>query len=175
MNFTKIILALTISYLLFMLFTSNANASESLEDVTIQIMDINDNVDDFINRIELPALTSEKVSSKTDDKDQQHVKPHQHDDSADELKPHDHPLDDDALSVDQSRDELQEQNHAHTPGDIHAEQREIRHEEAKESNAEALDQMKETRSHAEALREEASKEAIEIKNEAREHAVPGNN
>lgn len=102
MNFTKIILALTISYLLFMLFTSNANASESLEDVTIQIMDINDNVDDFINRIELPTLTSEKVPGKTDDKDQQHVKPHPHDGNADELQPHDHPLDDDALSIDQS-------------------------------------------------------------------------
>jgi len=66
MNFPKIIVTLVIGYLSFVAYSSSANAAEDLEEITIQIMEANDDVHEFINRIELPpAVAPQRAPAAT--------------------------------------------------------------------------------------------------------------
>jgi|GEM_PF-4465630 len=55
MNFNRLIIALLISYLMFTAFSTAARAAEDFEEITIHIMDVNEDTDDFINHIEIPT------------------------------------------------------------------------------------------------------------------------
>lgn len=56
MNFPKIIVTLIIGYLSFVAYSSKAHAVEDLDEITIHIMEADDDVNEFINRIELPSV-----------------------------------------------------------------------------------------------------------------------
>lgn len=190
MNFTRLILALVISYLLFMVFSTNANARERLEDVTIQIMDINDDIDDFINRIELPKPAREKITAG---RAGQHAQPHVHTDAAEELRAHDHPREDlvaeghlhddrpahenthEVTAVEIGTSSAEEAGKievlTHEPRDGIATERPAEEREALgESSAESREKMKEALEHAGDKREEISVETDDLREKAREHA-----
>ncbi|HHJ18946.1 MAG TPA: hypothetical protein ENJ84_03810 [Gammaproteobacteria bacterium] len=183
MNFTRLILAITLSYLLLMLFTTNVNARERLEDVTIQIMDINDDIDDFINRIELPKPAREKITASKG-KAEQHVRPHVLEDPADDLRDHDHPRED-LIAEEHSHDEAPAHEHTHevtaaevgtSPAEdmdkMKAMQQEAKPEKHMANEREAMgESMKESREHAASTREDISEEADEVREKAREHTT----
>ena len=58
MNFPKIIVTLVIGYLSFVAYSSNAHAVDDLEEITIQIMEADDDAHEFINRIDLPPVAA---------------------------------------------------------------------------------------------------------------------
>ncbi|MFQ5487685.1 MAG: hypothetical protein ACE5ET_04470 [Gammaproteobacteria bacterium] len=58
MNFPKIIVTLVIGYLSFVAYSSGVQAAEDLEEITIQIMEADDDAHEFINRIELPPAVT---------------------------------------------------------------------------------------------------------------------
>ncbi len=181
MNFTRLILAITLSYLLLMTFTSNVNARERLEDVTIQIMDINDDIDDFINRIELPAPAREKIVPDGGETTR-HVRPHVHENPADDLREHDHPREN-VLAGEHGREEApaHELTHEVTAMDIGASPAEdmdkagsappeVEREALSEKHEESREKMKESLEHAENPREDIAGKAREAREKVREHA-----